>query len=443
MIMMVWLKSNMNPPKYRTRLDGAFSLVELLVSIAVISILAGLSAQTFRSVLDTRDVALRRIEMNENARAALDFIASELGSAYLTPDSLKPVLTDNVNQQTALQDQPRFRFAGIYRDLEASADFPIPGYGKDDDGDGLTDEEILDGRDGDYTGGNFNGRTQTDPLGCEEGDSACVDEDIGLFPSDLLHFVTAVENEGDIVLQEVSYGLDRTGTKLIRRGKTLRFNDNTELATLVNFGQFIDNQTGRRLLPPPTPIGQTVNTSALQNALNNWNEGATNLTLAGEQAENNAPARAFQVLAYDIRGLRFRYWYYDYNRGGWRVAREWDSSRETALMSPTEFLFTQRAMNNSSEGRMLGGFPNLIVNEAQDMYPRGAGSSLVFLETNPSRITDLPEYREVYNRISEHTDGLPNMVEITIYVQDRDRSLHPRPYTTRVYVPNNYIDIGI
>ena len=65
---------------------------------------------------------------------------------------------------------------------------------------------------------------------------------------------------------------------------------------------------------------------------------------------NNDPDQnTYQVLAYDIRGLRFRYWYYDYNRGGWRFAKEWDSARETALMRANEVLFNQPAQNSSIE----------------------------------------------------------------------------------------------
>jgi hypothetical protein len=35
------------------------------------------------------------------------------------------------------------------------------------------------------------------------------------------------------------------------------------------------------------------------------------------------------------------------------------------------------------------------------------------------------------------------MIEITIYVQDRERKVNPKQYSTRVFLPNNYRSIGI
>jgi prepilin-type N-terminal cleavage/methylation domain-containing protein len=420
------------------RVKRAFSLVELLISIAVISILAGMSAQTFRAVLDTRKIAMDRIEVNENARAALDFMSAELGSTYLTPDSVKPVLDNSFNEQAALENFPRLRFVGIYRDL-TTKDYPdVPGAGIDDDGDGFIDEEILDGIDGDYPSGNFRGQPQPDPFDCEEGDPLCIDEDIGMFPSDLIHFVSAIENEGDIILQEISYGLDPSATRLIRRTKTLNLDGSSnQLERLVTFGQFIDPATKKFVVPQPVPLGGHTRAGTVRQAMTNWDTESAIL-----RRNNDPDQNTYQVLAYDIRGLRFRYWYYDYNRGGWRFAKEWDSARETALMRANEVLFNQPAQNNSIEGRTRFGFENIIVNEPADMYPRAAGPGMNFTVRDPGQILSNPEMQQVRNRISQETDGLPTMVEIVIYVQDRDRNLTPKPYTTRVYIPNNYQSLG-
>ncbi|MFB3785834.1 MAG: type II secretion system protein J [bacterium] len=424
----------------------AFTLVELMVSIAVISILAGLAAQSFRAVMTSREIAMRRLEINETGRSVLDYMATELKSAYLTPDSVKPV-TQERNPQP--QDVPRFRFVGINRDVVVEPDSGTPGAGVDDDGDGLVDEEVLDGVDGDYANGGKdalrNGRPVPDPLGCEPGDWACIDEDIGLYPSDLLHFVSAVESSGDLILQEISYGLDSSGTKLIRRAQVLDLTGTgpQDRQKLLDFGQFIDTQTRLALVPPPVAAGIPMPRAQVVKAIQNWDTGSKYGWLVSQNVQDNQnPGKLFQVLAYDVRGLRLRYWYYDYNRGGWRVTPEWDSARETALMAPNELLFNLPAANNSVEGNSLVSFANLIVNEPDDAYPRLPGFPLRFLETNPKRLLSGQEYYDVRNRILARTDGLPNMVEITIYVQDQARNMNPRPFTTRVFVPNNYRSIA-
>ncbi len=411
------VKHTVRPHRPNERHLG-FTLVELLVSVAVISILAGMAAQTFRAVLGAREIAVNRLEMNETARTALGFMSAEIRAAYLTPDSVAPIQQDSSG--------PRFRFAGVHRDLltDNSNDDNMPGGLKDDDGDGEVDEETLDGLDND-------------------GDEL-VDEDLGNAPSDILHFVSAVENSGDVVLQEVSYGLDPTGTRLVRRGQTLSLNNSgNDEREIGDFGQFIDNSSNDRLLPPILPVGSSINGNAVKTAIENWDHGAKYGSMNARNLQsNNSPTRIFESLAYDIRGLRFRYWYFDYNRGGWRWTTEWDSSRETALVQPSQPLFNDFAANNSIEGNNRRGFSNLIINEIDDMYPRqGVGNN--FLVTNPTVLFSNPEYRDVRERIIRRTDGLPNMVEITIYVQDRKRANPPEPYTTRVFLPNNYRSIGL
>ncbi len=454
MVAQFWIHGQTQPAAQesefiQSEVKRGFTLVELLISVAVITMLAGMAAQTFRAVMTAREIAMRRLEVNETARASLDYISSEMRSAYLTPDSVKPVTANRLG----LQDNgPRFRFLSISRDIEVKDNSGTPGAGKDDDGDGLIDEEVLDGVDGDYKGGaarSLQGVSpDPDPLGCEKGDEACVDEDIGLYPSDILHFVSAVESSGNIILQEISYGLDPTGTKLIRRAQVLDLSSGTT-TQLMDFGQFVDDSSNKALVPNPVAVGQIMPQSWVKQAESMWNDGAVDGSIGKvSQTSSKNPASTFQVLAYDIRGLRFQFWYYDYNRGGWRVSQEWDSTRETALMSPTEKIFNKTAANNSIEGNTTQGVANIIVNEPEDMYPRVVGTLNQFLIADPKQIRssaanplNSPFY-DLFLRIADRTDGLPNMVEITIYIQDQERKSNPKQYKTRVFIPNNYRSIG-
>jgi len=445
----------------QVRQESGFTLVELMISVAVITMLAGMAAQTFRAVMTARDIAIRRLEINETARAALDFMSSELRASYLTPDSVKPVVVGRIGTQGL---GPRLRFAGISRDVVVDPDSRVPGAGEDDDGDGWIDEEVLDGFDGDYSGGAEQALSgdspSADPLGCEAGDSTCIDEDIGLYPSDILHFVSAVESSGDIILQEISYGLDPSGTRLIRRGQILNLNDSSSSTTtqLLDFGQFVDDASRKALVPQSVPIGQIMRKSWVQQAELYWDDGAEDGAIGEVNSTNQNPGHIFQVLSYDIRGLRFRFWYYDYNRGGWRMVNEWDSSRETALVSPEEMLFNKFARSSTSEYDPTANsarediFTKLIVNEPEDMYPRisGGGQGVLMdfmikdprLLRNSARNPNNSQFIDVYQRIAQKTDGLPNMVEITLYVQDKDRENNPKQYSTRVFLPNNYRSIG-
>ena len=439
----------MNPARVYRR-ERAFTLVELLVSMGILGILATIAASTFRVTLDTREKAVRKMQLAENARTTLDFMAEELRTAYLTPESVAPVLEGQ-------QDAPPLRFVGIHRNRPvvpkpstvSDTSQWTPGAGEDEDGDDKTDEEWLDALDNDFSPTAVNKPWSYEPNRTD----GSVDEDIGMFPSDILHFVTAQRGTvgGPTVLTEVSYGLNSIGTRLIRRAH--KADEEKEILHAGKF--FVDpGQTqGRRFLPPPLPTkkanGGVIPNSGYQAMLvgmigGTWDEFADDVLDGGT---NDRQISEFEILAYDIRGLRLRYWYYDYNEGAWRVTQEWDSARETLLFNQNIRIFdgtipglaADIATNDLSRYR----FP--ISNEPSDALPRDT-LGIILNELRPSgvrqgtgNLLSDPAYSGLVKRINSTTDGLPWVVEIEIYVQDQDRAIAPQRFSTRVFIPNNNV----
>ena len=434
-------------PKNRER---GFTLVELLVSMGILGILATIAAATFRVTLDTREKAVLKIELAENARTTLNFLAEEIQSAYLTPESVAPVIS---GQESA----PRLRFAGIHRDRAVtrkpgsvtSTSQWTPGAGDDEDGDGKADEEWLDGLDSDHRS-----PSQNMPWFYSTGQpDGQTDEDIGMFPSDLLHVVTVQQDSpgGPLILNEVSYGLNSIGTRLLRRSRKAESDTDA-----LYVGQFLVNRnqpSGERFLPAPLAtrsadgsvrinVGYQPRVTALIHQM--WDQYADDV-LNG--SSNDRQISEFEILAYDIRGLRFRYWYYDYNQDSWRVTREWDSARETLLFDRVVRVFDGNitALSSDVATNDPSRYTAPVANESSDAFPRDPlGQILGDLRSaaqNPGvgQLLSNQKYSALVNQINATTDGLPNVVEIEIYVQDRDHSQPPQKFSTRVFLPNNNI----
>ena len=437
-------------PAVTRQRDRGFTLVELLVSMGILGILATIAAATFRVTLDTREKAILKIQLAENARTTLDFMAEEIRSAYLTPESVAPVIIGQ-------QDAPRLRFVGIHRDRPVvprpnnvkPTDQWTPGAGEDDDGDGLIDEEWLDGIDNDYNPTAVNKPWSFLP----EREDGQVDEDIGMFPSDRLYFVTALQESagGPTVLTEVVYGLNSVGTRLVRRASKAEKEED-----VLHTGKFLlrsGQPSGQRFLPAPLPTqdangGVTPSSGYPARLLalihQNWDQFADDV-LNG--SSNDRQISQFEILAYDIRGLRFRFWYYDYNQRGWRVTQEWDSARETLLFDRTVRIFDGNILGLSADVATNDQtrYVSPIANEPTDVFPRDPlGVILRDLRGTPQQpgigrlLTD-SVFKPLRSQINSTTDGLPWLLDIEVYVQDPAHSIAPKRFSTRVYLPTNNV----
>jgi hypothetical protein len=211
-------------------------------------------------------------------------------------------------------------------------------------------------------------------------------------------------------------------------------------------------QTGRRFLPAPLatqdPNGDPIvnagyNPRAVALMHQTWDEFADDVL---DGSTNDARISEFEILAYDIRGLRVRHWYYDYNQRGWLVSQEWDSARESLLFDGTVRIFDGTvpglSANAATNDRSRYVFP--IANETTDTFPRDPLGAIVReLRGTPQQpgvgqLLSEP-FRPVVNQINAATDGLPWVVEIELYVQDPAHSLPPKRFSTRVYLPNDNV----
>ncbi len=73
----------MNPPAPRR--SAAFSMIELLAAMAVLSIIVLIVSRLFTASSNMWSVGNQRVQQATNARAALDFMANEIGAALSDP----------------------------------------------------------------------------------------------------------------------------------------------------------------------------------------------------------------------------------------------------------------------------------------------------------------------------------------------------------------------
>ena len=102
----------------------ALTLVELMVAMAIAAVLMVALVSTFVMILSASEYSERQLDASANARFALDSLSQDI----------KALETNQSRAFFLLQDVPL-----AYGDL------------KDDDGDGVVDEEQADGRDDEGT----------------------------------------------------------------------------------------------------------------------------------------------------------------------------------------------------------------------------------------------------------------------------------------------------
>lgn len=297
---------------------------------------------------------------------------------------LELIVTELKSATTAAgEGVPPYRFVGINKEYYGtSVDYAALIRA------GITDEraiiEALSNRndDGDV-GPDGRERINEDPWnGIDDDGDALVDEDALTIPRDLINLVSSVPNNGLLDVVELGYCLSAKpeankiaefrSDRLYRRFN--EFNPEREDFDLArSFGRFYDIRTGK-----------------------------DHDYLTSETVFISQPTT--EVVDYDVVGLDLYYWYYDHGDTEettddyWAYTDSWDSAVEAALEP-------QERKNN------LG---RAIHNEPED--------AIQFLRESES------------NR--QNGDGLPLMVEVRLFLQDRNREFPPKMLGTRVYLPS-------
>ena len=442
-------------------------MVELMITMVILSISSGIVLLTFRSAFDARDAAMSRLDVAEKTRSVLQVISDDLSSAYINDLGLRPNSWEG--------EGPDVRTGGWPPDEDPySINREVIGDGEDNDGDNLADEVQLRftgrmgwryddelqwgvdndndgelGEDGAYFLDRY-GR-YIDDVGIDSDGDGLVDED-GIYPADTLNFaVTQSGADRGYDVAEVGYCvgtrlydysrgelIGNFQTRLLRRA-VVRYKGGPYSLIPVD-GQFLNeigNKRGR-------DADETEFTTLFYD-----------IEQRGRSSENE-----IDVLGFDVVGLELRYWYYNY-----AIAQELSQYPVPGnVESGRDMEFAGMDIDNDGDGSYGEDWPDGYDNDGdgridEDPYVgdfaglakgpwrwvRGNWESSV--ERYPNEPQDVGTYdttsetadeqqKAVREKAIEHMDGLPEMVWVRIFVYDSERNdLSVKNSTIRVRIP--------
>ncbi|MCG3198466.1 MAG: hypothetical protein GHCLOJNM_02967 [bacterium] len=449
-------------------------MIEMLVSVAVFLLVMSMAFATLLAATEVRRAAAARIDIYQNARSALGLMAQELRSAKLYEDDLRFAADpgggvpadlnepDNGRGRLLINDWPPDKDRARTLGVDVNDKRIFTGNGIDDDGDGETDEEAFDGLDND---GDGEPSSPMHPIlqvamadGIDNNGDGRVDEGIDedfFFPRDMINFLTS--RRGREI--EVGYAMDTlTRRDLLRRTALLAVS--TGSARLDGLYPIaVQYALAARGAAQPQPVPGISPDLLVPWFDQDFDSEDPNSVDRGEEprevgiirsnAQRNQPHRTlgitqvYEVMALNILGVDFKAYYYDYLLG--EENRDENSPNATVLI-PTlnsrfnPYFFPALSWDSSYENRALNPYvlpPSdipVLPNEADDLAViPGTSKFNELFDPNDDAVE--AEQERIANAV-RRTDGLPRIIEITLFVQDQNRLKEdPVRVSTRVMLP--------
>lgn len=445
---------------------AGFTVVELVITLALLLVVGSLALMTFQVANNSRRQALARIDVAEKSRSSLELISRELRSAFLNPVGRIP-LPEGYQPDVAYEDwttpvddnnnglinEAALAFIGLNRSrtLENRQGSLIEvGDGLDNDGDGSLGAGIEQVEIGNIT--MLRGPTGSPGIdeeqfnGIDDDGDGLIDEDV-VYPSDMLNFVIAEDTAAGFLLPLDTAG----GASAARPGYDL-----------VEIGYALDpeaNRLRRRIQTAPDPT-QSLSGGIDGRYLVRRGGGLD----AGNETDFKVDS---EIFAFDIVGLDFRYYYYDYQVAAVLNDPEaWGLSPGVSVFDVVLSVLPGAARAIAApDGRIQAvqvagldvvyphrddpwAFRQEWRSDRRDTAPGYDGLALAVqnyyalfynINNEPSdaipAVSDLDSLKRMSDRRRRETDGLPGMVEITLFATDSRGILSlPTQYSTRVYL---------
>ncbi len=423
---------------------SGFTMVEMMVSVAVFSVVIAMAFSTLMAASEARKAASAKFDIYRNAQATLAFIAQELRSAKLYEQDLRFLQAASPNQPPPdlnLPNNGRGRLIiNNWPPLDknpntASSLIPYRGNGIDDDGDRRIDEEAFDGMDNDGDGEQGGpvhpllGYAMADGIDndkdgeIDEG----IDEDI-FYPLDMLNFVSF--RDGREI--EVGYAIDPVSMRDLWRRTAFFSATGLQPPRLdgiypVSVDYAMGNNTAAPLAYPGQqrplmPWFDTTGGMADQGEKSRTSGAVSSNSQGRDSNESLGISQFYDVMALNILGFDCRAYYYDYLLG------EENSNLQDTLVSGlgaqifNPYAFKAFSWDSSFENSPLNPYP---FNSEINIFPNEPNDLAVIPGTHlANALKDQPGKNRAAERIAsavDRTDGLPRMLEITLFVQDQQR----------------------
>ncbi|MCA9450451.1 MAG: hypothetical protein KC931_25240, partial [Candidatus Omnitrophica bacterium] len=324
------------------------------------------------------------------------------------------------------------------------------------DKDGRTDEEAFDGVDNDGDGETNSPVSQHVPVrgqamadGLDNDINGLVDEGIDddiFFPRVMINFQSLLDSGSGADLVEIGYAIDvRTGRDLLRRSAYRDLNNQRQGLPQVNGQNEVDGiypislqyNLGEEV--PYPGVGDSNGAKVPWFDPENPQSGVTldgsNLSIPGAP-DQTLITQTVEPMALHIVGFDCKVYFYNYliaeakNVPSGRVAAQF---REARNYHP--YSFPALSWDSSIENTLSGsiGFeiaPSFLPNGANDMAVVAGSEKAESFAGQPFAA------QRIFESLAENTDGLPRLVEVTLFVQDENRYRDdPVKVSTRVFLP--------